>query len=446
MRLFLTGLVAGGLTIGVIAQTKINPTDPQPTCAMCPGYYIPAEELRAYTQKAVAEKLTDQQVRDIEIGKAHIGIGMVHRGKLDKPLPDSVAEHDQVSEVYYIIEGTATLMLGPDITNRQRRPATLQTVREFNGPGQQRLGDQERRRPQPQGRRRGGDPRRHRPLVHEDRRPRRLHDGAHRSRQGHAAQGRGGVQGVSGQAGAAGVAAVTADASVDVLVFGPHPDDIEIGLGGTIALHTAAGPPGRAVRSDGRRAVEQRHAGAAAGRSGRGRRRPGRRLAREPRLARWRHRARRRRRSDRRSTSSGALARAPSPCRTGTTAIPITSPAATCCASAAFRSGLRRYESADEAWRPDWLCYYFINDSATPSFVVDVSAHYQRKREALDCYRSQFAPREGEAVATRLTAATFRQLIESRDAQFGALAGVAFAEGIVVREPVRRSGLLKHAP
>ena len=48
-------------------------------------------------------------------------------------------------------------------------------------------------------------------------------------------------------------------------------------------------------------------------------------------------------------------------------------------------------------------------------------------------------PSDG-AVATRLTAPTFRQLIESRDAQFGALAGVAFAEGIVVREPVQRSG------
>ena len=49
-------------------------------------------------------------------------------------------------------------------------------------------------------------------------------------------------------------------------------------------------------------------------------------------------------------------------------------------------------------------------------------------------------------ISTRLTATTFRQLIESRDAQFGALAGVAFAEGIVVREPVQRSGLLKYTP
>jgi mannose-6-phosphate isomerase-like protein (cupin superfamily) len=128
--------VAGALLAGVlVAQTKINPTDPQPTCNMCPGYYIAESELQAYTKKAIAEKLTDQQVRDIEIGKAHVGIGMVHRGRLDKPAPDSVAEHDLVSEVYHVIDGSATLVLGPDIVNRQRRPSTLLTVREFNGPG-----------------------------------------------------------------------------------------------------------------------------------------------------------------------------------------------------------------------------------------------------------------------------------------------------------------------
>ena len=83
----------------------------------------------------MAERLIDQQVRDIEIGKAHVGVGMVYRGKLEKPRPDSVAEHDQVSEVYHIISGSATLVLGPDIVNRQRRPATQRTVVEFNGPG-----------------------------------------------------------------------------------------------------------------------------------------------------------------------------------------------------------------------------------------------------------------------------------------------------------------------
>jgi mannose-6-phosphate isomerase-like protein (cupin superfamily) len=136
MKNFVLGLVVAAGVVGVlVAQTKINPTDPQPTCNMCPGYYIPLSELEAYTAKAKAEKLTDQQVRDIEIGKAHVGIGMVYRGKLDKPGANSVAEHDQVSEVYHIISGAATLVLGADIVNRQRRPATQRTVVEFNGPG-----------------------------------------------------------------------------------------------------------------------------------------------------------------------------------------------------------------------------------------------------------------------------------------------------------------------
>jgi mannose-6-phosphate isomerase-like protein (cupin superfamily) len=136
MKRFLSGFTAAAcLAVALYAQVKINPTDPQPTCNMCPGTYIPKAELDAYTKKAIEEKLVDQQVRDIELGKAHVGIGMVYRGKLDKPGENSVAEHDQVSEVYHIISGTATLMLGPDIVNRQRRPATQRTVVEFNGPG-----------------------------------------------------------------------------------------------------------------------------------------------------------------------------------------------------------------------------------------------------------------------------------------------------------------------
>jgi mannose-6-phosphate isomerase-like protein (cupin superfamily) len=132
MRMIVLGLAA---TLCVVAGAVAQQSDPQPTCKMCPGTYIPVSELQAYTKKAMAENLVDQQVRDIEIGKAHVGIGMVHRRKLDAPAKDSVAEHDLVSEVYHIIDGSATLKLGPDITNMQRRPATLETVRLFNGPG-----------------------------------------------------------------------------------------------------------------------------------------------------------------------------------------------------------------------------------------------------------------------------------------------------------------------
>ena len=132
MRMIVLGLAA---TLCVVAGAVAQQSNPQPTCKMCPGTYIPVSELQAYTKKAIAENLVDQQVRDIEIGKAHVGIGMVYRKKLDAPAKDSVAEHDLVSEVYHIIDGSATLKLGPDITNMQRRPATLETVRLFNGPG-----------------------------------------------------------------------------------------------------------------------------------------------------------------------------------------------------------------------------------------------------------------------------------------------------------------------
>ena len=131
MRRIVIGLmVVVGSISALIAQG-----DPQPTCKMCPGTYIPKSEIDAYVNKAVAEHLTDQQARDIDIGKAHIGIGVVHRGKLASPAPDSVAEHDLVSEVYHIIDGSATLVTSPDIVGMKRRPATLETVRLFNGPG-----------------------------------------------------------------------------------------------------------------------------------------------------------------------------------------------------------------------------------------------------------------------------------------------------------------------
>jgi len=110
---------------------------------------------------------------------------------------------------------------------------------------------------------------------------------------------------------------------------------------------------------------------------------------------------------------------------------------------AAFLSGLTRYAAPGEKWRPDWVLYYFINDSAPPSFVVDVSANYETKRAALACHRSQFDAAATGGAATRLTSPRFRQLIESRDAQFGALIGVDFAEGVVAREPIARATLLK---
>jgi mannose-6-phosphate isomerase-like protein (cupin superfamily) len=132
MRRIVLGLaLAACMAAALVAQRD----DLQPTCTMCPATYVSGDEIQAYVSKAVAETLTDQQVRDVEIGKGHVGIGVVHRGALPAPLADSAAEHDLVSEVYHVIDGSATLVTGPDLVGKKRRPADLETVRLFNGPG-----------------------------------------------------------------------------------------------------------------------------------------------------------------------------------------------------------------------------------------------------------------------------------------------------------------------
>jgi mannose-6-phosphate isomerase-like protein (cupin superfamily) len=137
MKRLMLGLAAAGFLAASMSVNSLGAqqTNPQPTCRMCEGTYLPAAEIQEYTKKAIAEGRTDQQARDVDIGKAHVGLGVVYRGKLDAPGPDSVAEHDLVSEVYYIMSGSGTLVLGPDIANMKRRPADAETVRLFNGPG-----------------------------------------------------------------------------------------------------------------------------------------------------------------------------------------------------------------------------------------------------------------------------------------------------------------------
>jgi mannose-6-phosphate isomerase-like protein (cupin superfamily) len=126
-------LAAAALLLAVVAVSAQG--DVRPTCRNCPGTYIPNEELQAYIKRAIANRLIDQQVRAIDIGKANVDIGVVHRGKLAAPAADSVAEHDQVSEVYHVLDGAATLVTGPDIVGAKRRPADNEAVRMLNGPG-----------------------------------------------------------------------------------------------------------------------------------------------------------------------------------------------------------------------------------------------------------------------------------------------------------------------
>ena len=65
----------------------------------------------------------------------NVQVAIAHRGKLDAPRPRSVAEHDLVTEVYYILSGSGTNRTGPDLVDPERRPADNRAVRFLNGPG-----------------------------------------------------------------------------------------------------------------------------------------------------------------------------------------------------------------------------------------------------------------------------------------------------------------------
>jgi mannose-6-phosphate isomerase-like protein (cupin superfamily) len=127
MRIDWKILFLAGCASALLAQ------DSQPSCNKCSGTYIASSEIQAYLKRAPADAVvTDQQVRAVDIGKSNVDIGVVYR---NKTAGGAVAEHDLVSEVYHVIDGSATLVVGSDITDLKRRPADDRAVRLLNGPG-----------------------------------------------------------------------------------------------------------------------------------------------------------------------------------------------------------------------------------------------------------------------------------------------------------------------
>jgi mannose-6-phosphate isomerase-like protein (cupin superfamily) len=113
---------------------------PQATCNRCAATYVPASEIDAYlnlasTASATNIRMRDQQIRAVDAGRAQLGVGIVYRAKLTKPADNSVAEHHQVSEVYHVLDGEATLVTGSDIEGLEPRPAEDPAVVLLNGPG-----------------------------------------------------------------------------------------------------------------------------------------------------------------------------------------------------------------------------------------------------------------------------------------------------------------------
>lgn len=110
---------------------------------------------------------------------------------------------------------------------------------------------------------------------------------------------------------------------------------------------------------------------------------------------------------------------------------------------AVFSAGIKKYleEFSQTAYRPKALYYYQINGWIDPDFLIDTSATEERKFAALACFESQFTINEPNSVKTPLNNGYLDRL-RARDHLLGAEVGVEYAEGFIVEKPLLVHDLL----
>ncbi|WP_412055957.1 bacillithiol biosynthesis deacetylase BshB1 [Bacillus haynesii] len=96
---------------------------------------------------------------------------------------------------------------------------------------------------------------------------------------------------------------------------------------------------------------------------------------------------------------------------------------------AVFPAGIHKYEDAEKqpAHKVQNVYYYMINGFHKPEFVIDISETINQKKESLAAYQSQFT-RSRQSVETPLTNG-YIETVEAREKLLGKEVGVAYAEG-----------------
>ncbi|MEW6363007.1 MAG: bacillithiol biosynthesis deacetylase BshB1 [Acidobacteriota bacterium] len=104
---------------------------------------------------------------------------------------------------------------------------------------------------------------------------------------------------------------------------------------------------------------------------------------------------------------------------------------------AVYLSGLLRIDTAQERHRPQRVLYYPLHPKFEPTLVVDISDHFEHKMMAIRAYRSQFHdPERPDAPQTLLSAPDFLDRLEAQSRQFGALIGRRYGEGFRINLPL----------
>ncbi|HEU5147435.1 MAG TPA: bacillithiol biosynthesis deacetylase BshB1 [Chryseosolibacter sp.] len=106
---------------------------------------------------------------------------------------------------------------------------------------------------------------------------------------------------------------------------------------------------------------------------------------------------------------------------------------------ASFLSGLIRIETRDEQgtaqkpWRPDAVYHYVQSQFIIPDFVVDITDHWETKMKAIKAFGSQFFDPNSKEPETYISKPGFLRMIEARAVEYGHAIGATYGEGFTVR-------------
>jgi len=95
---------------------------------------------------------------------------------------------------------------------------------------------------------------------------------------------------------------------------------------------------------------------------------------------------------------------------------------------ACFLSGMAKVDTGQPPHRPQRILFYPGRREFRPSFVVDIGEHWERRREAALCYRSQFHDPESDEPPTAISSPDFWHFIEARAMHYGQRIGARYGE------------------
>jgi bacillithiol biosynthesis deacetylase BshB1 len=104
---------------------------------------------------------------------------------------------------------------------------------------------------------------------------------------------------------------------------------------------------------------------------------------------------------------------------------------------ACFLAGLRKIDQYTEPHRPYKILYSSLYAKAIPSFVVDVTAFFERRMESLLAYRSQYGDASEGGATLFPDESEIRERLSATARFYGNLIGVKYGEPFVVKEIMR---------